>query len=412
VLIRSLLVRGFAVFALVGGVAGAAPGAGLPATPVEAVRALKNTIAVWTDGQQHWVESWGAASQATAPLAVRDQTLRLVVRPRASGTKLRLRLANPFGASAVRIGAVTVGRRTAAAGVASVRAVTFGGHRAVILRAGESRRSDELAADVTAGKDLAISFYLAGPAALTSAHRLALADTYISDAGDHTDDPGAAAFARTIGSWPLLDEVSAWSTASGAIVALGDSITDGLGSTRGADRRWPDRLAERLGGRYSVVNAGISGNRVLTDRSGQSALRRFDRDVLTRPGVRYVVLLEGINDLGSDSRPGRAEEIIAGYEVLLSRAHDHGIRVVGGTLTPAKGAGQYSYQLEHERQLVNYWIRTSHQFDSVIDFDRAIRDPADAGRFRPAYECGDHLHPGDAGYRAMASAVDLELFTD
>ncbi len=217
------------------------------------------------------------------------------------------------------------------------------------------------------------------------------------------------------------------------IVAFGDSITDGVGATQGADRRWPDRLAERLvrrgGAAVFVANQGISGNRVLNDGFGVSALERFDRDVLATPGLAYVIVFEGINDIGISFAPRRgeggplaefmkrfggapvgADDIIAGYRQLIARAHAAGVKIYGATITPYQGAGTASAEGEAARQAVNSWIRTSGAFDAVIDFDAVWRDPARPGQIREGYHMGDHLHGNDAGYAAMADSIDLALF--
>jgi lysophospholipase L1-like esterase len=224
-------------------------------------------------------------------------------------------------------------------------------------------------------------------------------------------------------SWYWISAVNVEAAAgTEAIVALGDSITDGLNSTANADRSWPAQLAARLQANpatahLAVVNAGISGNRILHDHFGPNALERFDRDVLARDGVKYLVVLEGINDLGFPHLPGAfgqqevtAQDLIAGLRQIIDRAHAHGIKVFGGTLTPYEGAMYYSQEGEAKREAINHWIRASGAFDGVIDFDAAVRDPKNPKRFLPAYDSGDHLHPGDAGYKAMADAIDLKIF--
>jgi lysophospholipase L1-like esterase len=419
---RRLLARAFAAVALVAGATGATPLTS-SAPAAEAVHALRQTVGAWVFGQEQWVESWAAAAQSSArasrPPTFHDQTLRLIVRQHASGSRVRLRLSNVFGDRALTLGRVRVGVRSDGPTLVdgSNVSVTFGGKTAVTIAAGAARQSDDIPLAVTAGQELAVSLYLSGRTGATTWHRAAAQTSYVSGPGDHTADTAAAAYRNTTGHWFILDAVSAWSAAPGTIVTLGDSITDGVGSTPDTNRRWPDRLAARLRAKpdqpaYTVANAGIAGNRVLTDdaRSGPSALNRLDRDVLSRPGIRYVVLLEGINDLGRNSRPGAAYAIIAGYRQIISRAHDRGVRVIGGTLTPVKGSGHYSRAAERQRSIVNAWIRTSGQFDAVIDFDAATRDRTDPERFLPRYDSGDHLHPSDAGYRAMADAVNLAIF--
>ena len=241
--------------------------------------------------------------------------------------------------------------------------------------------------------------------------------TYISPEGDFTGADSLPT-ASTTASFYFLTGVEVGSSApSRAIVTLGDSITDGLHSTPDANRRWPNRLAERLrsqksGGRIAVLNAGISGNRILHDKTGTNASARLDRDVLVQSGARYLVVMIGINDIGIPIG-ATADEIIAGHRQIIDRAHAMGLKVYGGTLTPFQAflpGIYYSADGEAKRQVVNQWIRTSHAYDAVIDFDRALRDPKNPSAMLPVYDSGDHLHPNDAGYQAMANAVDLSLF--
>jgi lysophospholipase L1-like esterase len=374
--------------------------------------------------QPRWVESWAAAPHSsaaeTSPPAIQNQTLRLIVHLHASGARVRLRLSNSFGAGPVTFDRAWVGIRGAGAALVAGtnRPVTFtGGNRAVTVAAGSEVQSDQVNLNVAAGQDLAVSLYVADATAAPTWHRSALQTSYLAS-GDHTSDNLATAFTTTTGHWFFLNAVSVRSsTAPGTIVALGDSITDGSGSRGNANHRWPDILADRLLARpgdsgFSVVNEGISGNKVLSDspRSGVSALKRLDRDVLARRGLCYVILLEGINDLRSAGSPATAEQIIAGYEQIIARVHAKGVKIIGGTLTPVKGSGRYSAEMELSRRAVNTWIRTSGKFDGVVDFDKATQDPSDPLRFLPAYDSGDHLHPNDAGYLAMGNAVDLALF--
>jgi lysophospholipase L1-like esterase len=244
-----------------------------------------------------------------------------------------------------------------------------------------------------------------------------LQTTYISPEGDFSGADSLPTVTTTQSYYFLAGvEVNA-STKSAAIVTLGDSITDGLHSTADANKRWPNRLAERLhrqsgGSKIAVLNAGISGNRILHDTEGTGALARLDRDVLVQPGVRYLIVLEGINDIGFPGSPA-ADQIIAGHVQIIARAHAMGLKAYGGTLTPFQAflpGVYYTGGGEAKRQAVNHWIRTSKTYDAVIDFDQAIRDPSNPARMRPAYDSGDNLHPNDAGYQAMADAIDLSLF--
>jgi lysophospholipase L1-like esterase len=267
--------------------------------------------------------------------------------------------------------------------------------------------------------DLAVSIYIPGKVLAVTEHSLGLQTTYISAAGDFTGADSLPTATTTESFYFLTGvEVDAART-SGAIITLGDSITDGVHSTADANKRWPNRLAERLqaqrGGRkLAVLNAGISGNRILHDTKGTNTLARLDRDVLVQSGARYLIVLEGINDIGY---PGytTADEIIDGHRQIVERAHAMGLKVYGATLTPFKAylpGVYYSPGGETMRQAVNQWIRTSKVYDAVIDFDKAIRDPSDPTKIRATYDSGDNLHPNDAGYQAMADAIDLSLFKD
>jgi lysophospholipase L1-like esterase len=365
-----------------------------------------------------WVDAWGAAPQSSAAETTvptfANQTLRLIVHLHAGGNSVRVRLANTFGDRAVTFGRVSVGVRTGGAGVGSIRAVTFAGRSSVTVAKGAEVSSDPATLKVAAGQDLAVSVYLPTGTGPATWHRSALQTSYVSTAGDHTRDTAASAYSTTASHWFFLDAVSVSTTAPGAIVALGDSITDGSGSPGNANHRWPDFLYTRLtgGSAESVVDEGIAGNKVLTDdpRSGVSALHRLTRDVLVRRGVRHVILLEGINDLRDPVKQATADEIIAGYRQIIDRVHAKHVKIFGATLTPVEGSARYTAVMERERQKINSWIRTSGAFDGVIDFDKATQDPADPLRFLPGYDSGDHLHPGDKGYQAMAAAIDLNLF--
>ena len=370
-----------------------------------------------------WVDTWAAAPHSSAAETsvptFTNRTVRMVVHPHAGGTSVRIRLANTFGDRAVTFGRATVGVRGSGAAVSgTVRALAFAGQRSVTVAAGAEVSSDPVGFTVTAGRDLVVSVFLPTATGPATWHRSALQTSYLSAAGDHSADTGATGYPTTTGHWFFLDAVSvAGGGAPGTVVALGDSITDGSHSASNANHRWPDLLSNRLAARQGaaaepVVDEGIAGNKVLTDsdRNGPSALHRLTRDVLVRRGLRHVILLEGVNDLRSSNPPATAEAIIAGYRQIIQRVHDKGARIYGATLTPIEGSGGYSAAMEAERQKLNTFIRTSGAFDGVVDFDRATRDPADPLRFLPAFDSGDHLHPNDAGYQAMAGAVDLSLF--
>ncbi|MEN3277847.1 MAG: hypothetical protein V7631_3637 [Massilia sp.] len=398
------------------------------------------------DPSQQWVGTWGTAP-AGPPLAAQtqtfnDQTLRLVVHTSIGGTQVRIRVSNEHGTTPLRIGAANIARRAAGSEIVAGtdRVLTFSGSPSITIPAGAPVLSDPVDLDVPALSDLAVSLYLPGQVQATTIHGSAFQTNYVSLPGNFT---GAATLPtqRTITSWPFLTEVDVSAPGAGAIVALGDSITDGAVTTIDANRRWPDLLALRLqttrdqagaspalralNSRLGVVNRGIGGNRLLRDPGeqplfGRAALARFDRDVLATAGVRHLIVLIGINDIG---HPGTgtipateavtAQDLIAGYRQLIARAHAKGIPVYGATLTPFEGTvfpGYHTPEKEAVRQAVNNWIRSSDEFDAVIDFDRALRDPARPTRMLPAYDSGDHLHPNDLGMQAMANAIPLELF--
>ena len=370
----------------------------------------------------HWVGTWNASPQAAwHPVELNGQTIRQIVHVSIGGTRVRVRLSNAYGAGSLHIGAARVGLRSTGASIAagSDRVLTFNGSESTTIPAGALAISDPVSLRVPDRGDLAVSIYVPGKELAATEHSLGLQTTYISPAGDFSGADSLPTATTTQSFYFLTGvEVDA-STKSRAIVTLGDSITDGLHSTADANKRWPNRLAERLrsqkgGSKVAVLNAGISGNRVLHDTVGTNASARLDRDVLVQSGARYLIVLEGINDIGF---PGTAtaDEIIAGHLQIIDRAHAMGLKVYGGTLTPFQAflpGIYYTSDGEAKRQAVNQWIRTSKAYDAVIDFDKAIRDPSNPATMRPAYDSGDNLHPNDAGYQAMADAIDLSLFKD
>jgi lysophospholipase L1-like esterase len=334
------------------------------------------------------------------------------------GSGLRVRLSNVFGSGPATFDDVRVGDQ--ASGAATVpgtnRRVTFGGETSVTIPKGAEALSDPLPGTVPPGTNLAVSVHWTGFSGEATGHPDSQQANYASPPGDVAGSDSASAFyPNTYGYWYFVDGlVLDAPKQTGEVVALGDSITDGYQSTVSANRRWPDDLARRLlrlpaPRQLSVANEGISANDVTADRCptcGISAEARLQRDVLSQPGVSTVIFLEGINDIGSDAVTSAAQ-LIAADKQIIAQAHADGLRIIGGTLTPIKGSSYYSAQHEQIREAVNQWIRTSGAFDAVVDFDQATRDPADPEMFRPAYDSGDHLHPNDAGYQAMADAVDL-----
>jgi lysophospholipase L1-like esterase len=389
--------------------------------------------------QTHWIGTWGAspapqlsdpAQMAAEHLLFSNQTIRDIVHTSSGGNTLRVRLSNAYGKSSVTIGAAHIALRdkTSAIVAASDRALTFGGRPFATIPADATVLSDPVKLDVPALSDVAISLFLPKPTTGAGIHYGAQQTSYIG-AGDLT---GSTAFPETatVTSWVFLTtlEVAAPEPAA-TVVAFGDSITDGAKSTVDANRRWPNVLAERLAGQkgaseFGVMDEGIGGNRILHDpadniRFGVNGLARFTRDVIAQPGVRYVIILEGINDIGhpGQSAPENetvsAEDLTTALKQMVERAHEKGIKVFGATLTPFKGTtipGYYTPEKDAKRKAVNEFIRTSGVFDGVIDFDKATRDPSDPDRMKAAYDGGDHLHPGDAGYRAMGEAIDLSMF--
>jgi lysophospholipase L1-like esterase len=331
-------------------------------------------------------------------------------------------LSNQYGDRPLVIGSAHVALRTSGAAIdpATDRPVTFNGRSSVIIRAGAMLVSDPIALAVPQLSDLAISLFIADSARLSTRHALGLQTNYVSAPGDSV---AAASFApdTTLRFWSFLAGVDVVNPGlTGLIVTLGNSITDGAASAADSNGRWPDVLARRLltskEPPKAAVNAGISGNRVLSSGAGPSALERFDRDVLMQPGVTHIVVLEGVNDISGGTNAANprneisAEELIAGHKQLIDRAHERGLLIFGATLTPIGGMRGVTPERLSKLDALNAWIRTSAQYDGVIDFNKATRDPADTTRFLPAYDSGDHLHPSAAGLKVMGEAVDLALF--
>lgn len=389
-----------------------------------AVAALAQTaLAPCAKAEVHWARSWNASPLGAAPdrrpPTLKDVTVRQVVRVSAGGERFRLRLTNEYGPTAARIGRVRI-VQLAADGKpvpGTARDLTFDGAAGALLAPEAPLLSDPVDLALPALSRLSISLYLPDEIAEPTIHLLGLSSGWIAP-GDQTaaaelTDPVLVTQRVLISG---IDVERAEPTR--VIVTLGDSITDGANGTRDADRRWPDLLARRLQGAgltsVAVANAGISGNRILKPKPGlgAAALARFDRDVLAVPGVTDVIVLEGVNDVGMawrdhDPQPPTQADLIAGYRQMIARAHAAGLKIRLATILPYKDANYWSEQGEATRQAVNAWIRTNTEADGVIDFDAVMRDPAEPLKLAAAYDSGDHLHPNDEGFRAMADAIDL-----
>jgi lysophospholipase L1-like esterase len=382
---------------------------------------------------QHWLGTWMAGTMPaqgnpTAVAGFSDQTVREVVHTTLGGPEIRMELANTFGTAPLKVADVEVARSAGHGTIvpgSSVR-VTFDGAAEPIVPPGARLVSDPVAFHAPGDSDIAVSLYFVGQTGPATQHRQSRELAYVSTSGNHTQDATASEYPTQLESWFYVDavQVRADSEAS-AVVALGDSITDGDKSTIGADRRWPNDLARRILASprlrdESVLNAGIGANRLLNDSilGGPNALARVDRDVLAQPHGSTLIVLEGTNDIGFSQAPPiagleprtevSAAGIIAGYKQLIARAHTAGLRILGGTLNPFRGSFYWSPAAEAKREAVNEWIRGSGAFDGVVDFARAVGDPADPSVYAPAFDSGDHLHPNDAGYQAMADAIDLD----
>jgi len=378
-----------------------------------------------------WVGSWATSQQipeprnALAPEALNDATLRQIVHLSLGGKSLRVHLSNAFGTEPLHIDAAHVAKPLSPAGAAidpkSDWALTFQGRDDVTIPAGAEYISDPVAFTAAPDSDLAITLHFETAPAQQTSHPGSRATSYLAH--------GAQVSAADL---PDAVKIDHWFNIAGvdvpaaeqtvAVVALGDSITDGRGSTTNGNDRWTDDLARRLKGRIGVLNHGIGGGRVLRDGLGPNALARFDRDVLAQPGVRYLIVFEGINDIGTfdpdatlpqAAHDGLVRELTSAFAQMVLRAHAAGIKVYGATITPFVDCGPYhpGPASEADRVAVNAWIRAPGHFDTVIDFDRTVRDPARPDHLAAAYDSGDHLHPSAEGYRVMAAAIPLTLFS-
>jgi len=383
----------------------------------------------------HWVRSWGTALMAPEDFedypglgrAFRSETLRQRIVMTASGKRLRVWFSNQYGTRPLVIGEAHIARSAVGSSIVpgTDHVLSFGGRAGIAVPPGAMVVSDPIALDAEARTVLAISLYLprSTEGSPSTVHQGAWQEGFVSSAGDFAGADSFPVAARLPSHFYIAGVDVEAPESIGAIIALGDSITDGYGSTPGAGHSWPEELARRLpakrGGPLAVLNMGIGGNRLLHDLTGPAALARLNRDVLSIPGARFLIVFEAINDIGGAEWFGRPEEdvsaddIIGALRQIISQAHEYGITVIGATLTPTAGCldpGYDSPASEAKRQKVNTWIRGGREFDAFIDFDEVIRDPKMPSRMKPEYDSGDHLHPGDAGYAAMAAAIDLAIF--
>lgn len=417
-LVRSLVL--LSVLALATSLVGYATASPLPGEPASLGTGFR-WDAAWSASPQragaNFTPNWSEQGFA-------DQTVRQTARVSVGGTAVRVRLTNVYGTTPLTVTGATVARTAGGAAVrpGSVRRLTVGGASTFTVPAGAERASDPVWLPVSALESVTVTLYFADLTGPATYHAQAMALSYRAT-GNHTTGTDAAVFTESTVSWYYLAGVDVIGVPRhrDGVVLFGDSLTDGFGSTLGADNRYPDEFAERLvaaGQPRAVLNQGIGGNRVTVDSAwlGDKATSRFDRDVLDQPGVGTVIVLAGINDIGmSEARQPlaapytevSAADIIAGHRDLIRQARAKGLRVIGATMPPMKGSRYYTPLSEAKRDEVNTWIRGSGEYDAVVDFDRALAAPTDEDQLAPVYDSGDHLHPNDAGYHAMANAIDL-----
>jgi lysophospholipase L1-like esterase len=377
------------------------------------------------DKPEHWVGTWACSPQLAegdnlppAP-GFTDTTLRQIIHISIGGAQIRVRFSNAFGKTALTILAARVAKPAGASAITdgTDKALTFHEQNTVTIPAGALMYSDPVAFDVPGLSDLAITIYLHGVPDGITTHPGSRTTSYLA-AGNFVSNPNLPE-ARRVDHWYFLNGVDVTGESSAeSLVVLGDSITDGAKSTSNGNARWPDELARRLQAErkpIGVLNEGIGGNRLLLDGIGPNALARFDRDVLSQTASHWLIVFEGVNDIGMCTKDcnldSLSQQIIAAYEQIIARAHSHKIRVYGVTITPFNGFVYYNPDAERARQTVNSWIRAAGHFDGVIDFDSAARDPRHPSQLAPEADSGDHLHPADGGYKLMGDAVDLKLFS-
>jgi lysophospholipase L1-like esterase len=406
---------------------------------------LRNSVVYWllmapsaVAAPQNWVVAWAAppahpgtlASSLQTPGALRNRTVRNIVHLAIGGTAVRIRVSNVLGTEPLAFDTVTIGFQQHGAVLAphSNRPVTFGGDHRVTIPEGAIALSDPVPMALTAGQNLAISLFSANAGGSVTTHPAAFQDNFVGSGNLAAANEGAG-FSQIARSWFFLSavEVLAAPAVRGAIVTFGDSITDGDGSSINANRRWPDVLARRANGQFAVVNAAISGNRLLSSSPcfGPAGLARLERDALSFAGVRAIIVLAGVNDLihhdvAAADRAGRlkpctataevsADELITAYKQLAARVHGRGLKIFAGTILPFEGFPVWTKATEAKRQTINTWIKTGGVFDGVVDFASAVAEPRAPSRLARNKDSGDHLHPNDAGYAAMANALDLAM---
>ena len=407
------------------------------ATKAMAMAAVTMVGLAAAPAQAKWVASWAAAPHAPlgtegpfAAASYDNVTLSQIVRISEGGEKVRVRFTNRYGTQPLEIGAARVvqiddqGQEIAG----TSRHLTFGGMAEAMIPRGAPFASDAVDLKLPDLSRIKVEFYLPKPTGPCTCHLTGLDELAVSPAGNHVGKPFTPASTAQFRAFLSVVEVDS-PKGLGTIVTFGDSITDGVGSTPGTNRRWPDILANRLqaaGKNWAVANAAISGNRVLSPGMGEAALARFDEDVLSLPNVKYLIIFEGVNDLGNrfgvraggPQLPGldqpqiTVEHMIAGYKQLILRAHEKGIKVLGSPIGPYKGASYWNEEGEAARQAINNWILTSGAFDGIVRLDHAFADPADPAKMRDGYHMGDHLHGSDAGLKAVGESIDLKLFAN